>query len=174
MDALFRLVPPRRAPLIVLAAALTTILCALFFEHALGYVPCALCLEQRWPYYIAIPAAALAWIVSREANLGLWPEWLMGAISVVWLVSAGLALRHMGVEWGWWEGPAGCGGGAAFTGSIDDLDAALSAARVVPCDEPAWTFLGLSLAGYNLLISLGLAAVSFVPLLAGWKEKHTP
>lgn len=170
MDRLLRLIPPRRAPLIVLAGATATILGALFFEHGLGYVPCALCLEQRWPYYIAIPLTALALIGSREANIGRWPQWLMGLVGVIWLVSAGLALRHMGVEWGWWEGPAGCGGGSGLAGSVADLSAALSAARVVPCDAPAWTFLGLSLAGYNFLISLALAAVSFIPLLAGRPE----
>ena len=172
MDRLLALLPPRRAPLIVLAGALVTLLGALFFEHGLGYAPCALCLEQRWPYYVAIPLTALALVVSREANLGEWPEWLMAAIGAIWLVSAGLALRHMGVEWGWWQGPAACGGGGALSGSVDDLGAALAGARVVPCDVPAWTFLGLSLAGYNFLISLGLAAVSFLPLAAGWREKH--
>lgn len=172
METLLRLVPPRRAPLIVLAGAAATILGALFFEHVLGYAPCALCLEQRWPYYAALPLTALALVVSREANLGEWPEWLMGLVGLVWLLSAGLALRHMGVEWGWWEGPAGCGGGAGLPASVNDLGTALTATRVVPCDEPAWTFLGLSLAGYNFLISLALAVVSFVPLAAGWKEKH--
>ncbi len=164
--------PPRRAPLFVLALAVATIGGALFFEHVLGYIPCALCLEQRWPYYAAIPLVILGLIVSREANLGHWPTWLMTVVGVIFLVSAALGLRHMGVEWGWWAGPSGCGGTGGVVGSIDDLNAALTGAKIVPCDKPAWTFLGLSLAGYNFIVSLVLAAASFVPAYATWKERH--
>ena len=175
MNPLLTLIPPRRAPLVVLALATATTLGFFFFEHVLGYVPCALCYEQRWPYYIALPLIVLALIVSREVNLGRWPTWLMTAIGLIFVVSAILGLRHAGVEWGWWEGPADCGSGAGgIAGSIDDLNAALSGnITIVPCDKAAWRFLGLSLAGYNALISLALAAISFIPAYAAWKERHT-
>jgi len=168
-----RLMPPRRAPLFVLALASATILGALVFEHGLGYAPCVLCLEQRWPYYTALPVVLLALIVSREANLGRWPAWLMALAGGIFAVSAMLALRHMGVEWGWWDGPAGCSG-SGVPASLDAFIQALDGATVVPCDTPAWTFLGLSLAGYNFMISLVLMAASFSPLYATWKERHTP
>jgi len=175
MDTVLNLIPPRRAPLVVLALATATTLGFFFFEHVLGYIPCALCLEQRWPYYIALPLIVVALVVSREANLGRWPTWLMAAIGLIFLVSAALGLRHTGVEWGWWAGPSDCaGGGGGVAGSIEDLNAALSGAvTVVPCDEAAWRFLGISLAGYNFLISLVLAAVSFIPAWAAWKEGHS-
>ncbi|WP_422027038.1 disulfide bond formation protein B [Pyruvatibacter mobilis] len=174
MKRLLAMIPPRRAPLVTLAIVLATIAGFLVFEHLLGYVPCALCLEQRWPYYIALPIILAAWFVSREANLGRWPTWLMALVGVIFVVSAILGLRHAGVEWGWWEGPADCGGGAgAMSGSIADLNAALSGnTTIVPCDKAAWRFLGISLAGYNFLISLALAAVSFIPAYAAWKERH--
>lgn len=174
MNALMKVIPPRTAPLLVLALATATTLGFFFFEHILGYVPCALCLEQRWPYYIALPLILVAVFVSREANLGRWPTWLMAAIGLIFVVSAVLGLRHAGVEWGWWPGPSDCGSGAgAFAGSIDDLNAALSSSiTIVPCDKAAWRFLGISLAGYNFLISLALAAISFIPAYAAWKERH--
>lgn len=174
MNTLLTVIPPRRAVLVVLAGTIATILGFLFFEHVLGYVPCALCYEQRWPFYIALPLLLVALFVSREANLGRWPTWLMTAIGFIFVVSAILGLRHAGVEWDWWEGPADCGGGGGgVAGSIEDFNAALSGnITIVPCDKAAWRFLGLSLAGYNVLVSLALAAVSFIPAYAARKERH--
>ncbi len=173
MTLLMTIMPPRRVPLFVLALSIATIGGALFFEHVLGYIPCNLCLEQRWPYYIAIPLTLVTLVVSREANLGRWPTWLMSLVGMIFLVSAALGLRHMGVEWDWWEGPTDCGSGAgALSGSVDALNSALSGAIVVPCDKAAWTFLGISLAGYNFIISLVLAVAAFIPAFAQWKERH--
>ncbi len=173
MDTVLDAIPPRRAPLVALALAAATILGALFFEHVLGILPCELCLDQRWPYYIAIPVLLVALFISREANLGHWGEWLMTAAGLIFVVSAGLAFRHMGVEWGWWAGPSGCsGGGGGVAGSVADLGAQLSGAKVIRCDEVAWSFLGLSLAGYNFLISLALAGICLIPAWAAWKERH--
>lgn len=175
MDRLLALIPPRRAPLVTLAIVLATMAGFLIFEHLLGYIPCTLCLEQRWPYYIALPIILAALFISREANLGRWPTWLMALIGLIFVVSAILGLRHAGVEWGWWAGPSDCGSGGSISGSIDDLNAALSGnTTVVPCDQAAWRLLGISLAGYNFLISLALAAISFIPAYAAWKERHEP
>jgi disulfide bond formation protein DsbB len=81
------------------------------------------------------------------------------------LVGAGYGVYHSGVEWGFWQGPAACaGGGTALPGDI--LSQLKSAARVVSCSEAPWRFLGLSLAGYNVLIAGALAALSFWAALA--------
>jgi disulfide bond formation protein DsbB len=76
------------------------------------------------------------------------------------LVGAGYGVYHAGVEWGFWEGPASCA--AANPGApVGDILSSLKATvRVVPCNEAAWRFLGLSLAGYNVLIAGGLAALA--------------
>jgi disulfide bond formation protein DsbB len=142
--------PIAAAAVLVAFGAMATILGAWFFEYVLGYAPCPLCLQQRIPYYIAIP---LAVIVAAGARAG-WPrQLLIGGLAVIalaMLVGAGLGIYHSGVEWKWWEGPTSCGG---------------QSARVVRCDEAAWRFLGLSLAGWNVLISLVLAGVAAAAVL---------
>jgi disulfide bond formation protein DsbB len=144
----------RQAALAVALAAAATVGGALVFEHALGYVPCKLCLTQRNPYYIAIPLGiAAALLPPRWTRVGLW------LLALVFLVSAGLGAYHSGVEWGFFAGPSDCGGGAGQgAGNVGDFLNQLQSTRVVSCTEAAWRFLGLSLAGWNALISLALAA----------------
>jgi len=148
---------PRRAAALILAGAVATIAGALFFQHALGYAPCKLCLEQRIPYYLAMPVAlaVLAW-PRRARALAVAG---LSVLALVFVVSAGLGAYHAGVEWGLWAGPAECGGGAAPTGMADFMSQ-LNKVRVVSCTEAAWRFLGLSLAGWNVLISLVLAGLA--------------
>jgi len=151
------------AAVVVAIGGAATILGALFFEHGLGLRPCALCLEQRYPYYFAIPLAVL---IILGASVGSRRKILLAALLVIagmMLWNAGLAGYHAGVEWKWWPGPDTCGGGLPDFSKPIDLDNI----RVVRCDEAAWTFLGLSLAGYNVLISLALAAVAAWGFLAG-------
>jgi disulfide bond formation protein DsbB len=83
------------------------------------------------------------------------------------LWNAGLGTYHAGIEWKWWPGPQDCSGPIDSLGSANDLLRQLESINVVRCDEAAWRFLGLSLAGYNVLISLALAAVAIWGLLAG-------
>jgi disulfide bond formation protein DsbB len=154
-----------REPAAVAAAAvalggLATILGAYAFQYGMGLAPCPLCLEQRVPYYVAIPLAALIAVAAwRRAPRGV----LVGGLIVtaaVLLWGTGLAVYHAGVEWHWWAGPQDCAASAAQLGTARDLLAQMREARVVRCDEAAWRFLGLSLAGWNVLISLGLAAIA--------------
>ena len=144
----------RQAALAVTLAAAATVGGALVFEHAFGYVPCKLCLTQRNPYYIAVPLGLLAALLPpRWTRAGLW------LLAAIFVVSAGLGAYHSGVEWGFFAGPSDCGGGAgAGAGNVGDFLSQLQNTRVVSCTEAAWRFLGLSLAGWNVLISLGLAA----------------
>ncbi|MBB5049389.1 disulfide bond formation protein DsbB [Rhodopseudomonas rhenobacensis] len=132
---------------------------AWFFQLALNLVPCPLCLEQRYAYYLAIPLAlAIALLARRGVPRGL----LLGGLAVLALVmlgNAGLAAYHAGVEWGFWPGPSDCSGPIVdFSrgGLLDKLDSV----KVVRCDEVQWRFLGLSLAGYNVLVSLAMAALA--------------
>ncbi len=153
--------PVAAAAAAIALGAAATILGAWFFEYVLGYVPCPLCLQQRIAYYIAIPLAAIVAAGARAQ----WPRNLLVAglaiIAVAMAVNAGLGVYHSGVEWKWWLGPQSCGAGFGDLGSGNLLERAQSA-RVVKCDEAAWRFLGLSLAGYNVLISLALAAIAGV------------
>ena len=73
---------------------------------------------------------------------------------------AGLSVYHAGVEWKWWPGPIDCSGPINKFGTASDIFKQLDNISLVRCDEVAWRFLGLSLAGWNVLVSLGLAAVA--------------
>jgi disulfide bond formation protein DsbB len=144
----------RQVALAVALGAAATVGGALIFEHAFGYVPCKLCLIQRNPYYIAIPLGLVAALLPpRWMRAGLW------LLALIFIVSAGLGAYHSGVEWGFFAGPSDCGGGSgAGAGNVGDFLNQLQSTRVVSCTEAAWRFLGLSLAGWNVLISLALSA----------------
>ena len=90
------------------------------------------------------------------------------ALGMLW--NTGLAGYHAGVEWKWWAGPQDCSGPLDSLGSANDLLGSLEKVNVVRCDEAAWRFLGLSLAGYNVLISFALAVVALAGLLAGRRQ----
>jgi disulfide bond formation protein DsbB len=156
------------AALLVALGGAATILGAWYFQW-LGYKPCPLCLEQRFAYYFAIPLAAL---VMLGESVGASRKVLLLAFAAlvgVMLWNAGLGTYHAGVEWTWWPGPQDCSGTPDNLGSAGTLLERLNTMIVVRCDEAAWRFLGLSLAGYNALISLALAGVSAWGLLAAWR-----
>jgi disulfide bond formation protein DsbB len=168
-----RLRNPRVAAGVILLAALATIAGALVFEHVFGLAPCPLCLRQRIPYYVAMPVALAAAVLPA-----LWARAGFGLLALIFLGSAGLGIHHAGVEWGWWPGPNDCAGAPpAATGDLGDFLNQLQTARVVSCTEAAWRFLGLSLAGWNVLISLalaGLALAALVPSRASGRSRAQP
>ncbi|ALK08079.1 disulfide bond formation protein B [Blastochloris viridis] len=132
-----------------------------------GLPPCHLCLLQRVPYYVGLPVAAA---VGLGAWRGLPLGWLrlgLALVALAMLATAGIAGYHAGVEWRWWPGPSDCSGPAlAPFGSVTDLMAQMQSAHVVRCDEPALVLFGLSLAGWNALLSLALAMVALRGALA--------
>ncbi len=146
---------------LVLAVAMTAIIAtALAFEHVGGFIPCALCLLQREPYYVAIPVA----LVTALAAWQRWPGCVVrGGLLVCGLLMAyGVVLStyHAGVEWAFWAGPVDCGAAATSGISTDagSLLDALDTVRPPSCNEAAVRFFGLSFAGWNVLASLVLAA----------------
>jgi disulfide bond formation protein DsbB len=143
---------PRHAALAVLLIAFATIAGAWAFELIGGYPPCPLCLQQRWAYYAAIPVAAALLLTGREPLL----RYGLVLIAMIMLAGAALAVYHAGIEWHWWQGPQACAGGAGLSGTLPDL----SNTRVVRCDEAAIRIFGLSLAGWNVLISILIAAIA--------------
>ena len=147
------------------AAAFAVIATALASEIYGGLIPCALCLKQRVPYYLALPLLGVAYAYAPRAPLAA--RGLLVTIGVVFLIGAGLGIYHAGIEYGSWAGPATCGGGAGLSNSTDALFKALQSGSMVRCDAPAWTLFGISLAGYNASASLGLAMLA---LSTGNKE----
>ncbi|EJN08574.1 disulfide bond formation protein DsbB [Bradyrhizobium sp. YR681] len=152
--------PALTAALLVTLIAAATIAGAWFFQLVLGIVPCPLCLEQRYAYYLAVPLGALTALAARSGAPR--PLLLAGLaiLALATLANAGLGAYHSGVEWGFWKGPTDCSGPVVNLGSAADLLSKLDTVKVVRCDEVQWRFLGLSLAGYNVLISLLMAAIS--------------
>lgn len=139
----------RDARFLSLAAGLFSAAClsfALYTQYFEGLQPCELCIWQRWPYGIIAVLGLIAFTLPRLALP------LLFAISLAFLANAGIAVFHMGVEYKWWEGLSGCTPTIDFTLPVEQMLAQLEAAPVVRCDQIAWTFLGLSMAGWNAII----------------------
>jgi len=138
----------REIPWIIFAASVATLGSALIFEHVGDLDPCSLCLQQRMPYWLLIPAAALAGILGRETNLGLAPVLLIALCALAAAANVGLAGYHAGVEYKWWQGPQGCTGNALVAGSLAELQQQLDGVKIPRCDETPWSLFGLSMAGF--------------------------
>lgn len=166
-------IPTHFLPWIVLAASVATLGGAYFFQYALGYAPCHLCLQERIPYVFAIGAALVAGILSREANLGLAPVIIFAFCTIAFAIGTALSGYHAGVEYGWWPGPSDCTGVGLVANSLDSLHSELqSGMRLPQCDKAAWTLFGISLAGYNMAISLALTVLSALVPLRYWHESR--
>jgi disulfide bond formation protein DsbB len=169
MQALTRSRPAVAAAVLVAAGGAATILGAYYFQYVMGLPPCPLCLDQRIAYYMSIPLAVVVAIAAgRDAPRGVVAVGL-GLIALAMLFNSGLALFHAGVEWKWWPGPQECSGPLTDLSTGGDLLSSLTNLTIVRCDEAAWRFLGLSLAGYNVLISLALAAIAAWGAGAVWR-----
>jgi len=138
----------------ILAAMLGSaalLLGAFAFQHLGGLAPCKLCLWQRWPHGLAVAIGLGALALPGRALP------LLGALAA--LTSAGIGTYHAGVEQGWWLGPATCAAAPPGGLSTDALFEQIMTAPLVRCDEVAWQMLGLSMAGWNVVISLALAGL---------------
>ena len=152
--------PALRAALAITAVAAATLAGAWFFQLVLDIRPCPLCLEQRYAYYLAIPLGALvAFAAARDAPRAVLVAGL-AILAAAALGNAWLGAYHAGVEWHFWQGPTDCTGEIGNLGSAGNLLQRLDTVKVIRCDEVQWRFLGLSLAGYNVLISLLMAAIA--------------
>ena len=152
--------PALTAALAIAAIAAATLAGAWFFQLVLDIRPCPLCLEQRYAYYLAVPLGALiAVAAARDAPRPVLYAGL-AILAAAALGNAWLGAYHAGVEWGFWKGPTDCTGPVGNLGSAGNLLERLDSVKVIRCDEVQWRFLGLSLAGYNFLISLLMAAVA--------------
>jgi len=135
-----------------------TIIAALGFEHIGGLPPCHLCLEQRYAYYVGIPVLFGA-LVLLSAGEMRWSALLFFLMALVFLANAGLGVYHAGAEWGLWPGPDSCTGTQELATSAGSLLDTLKTTNVIRCDEAAWRLWGISLAGWNVVVSLVVFAM---------------
>jgi disulfide bond formation protein DsbB len=163
--------PITAAAIAVAVGGSATILGAWFFQYVLGYMPCPLCFEQRYAYYFGIPLAVL--VVLGESAGASRKVLLLALLAItagmIW--NTGLSAFHAGVEWKWWPGPRDC------SGPLDSLSSggllqSLQSIHVARCDDAAWRFLGLSLAGYDVLISAALAVIAGWGFWAGLRQSR--
>jgi disulfide bond formation protein DsbB len=124
-------------------------LAALGFQHIGGMAPCKLCIWQRYPHVIAIAVGGLA--------LALRQRWMLLVGAAAALTTSAIGAYHAGVEQGWWEGPSTCTSSAIGGLSTDALMDQIMNAPLVRCDEIPWALFGISMAGWNALVSFGLA-----------------
>ncbi len=139
-----------RTPLILIAAGGSALLLAgAFLFQFMGYLPCAMCLWQRWPHAAAVVIGAVALVVPGRALP------LLGALAAA--ITSGIGVFHTGVERGWWPGPSSCtgGGGGALSGDLLSTDGP----RLIMCDQVSWELFTLSMASWNALFSAALVLV---------------
>ena len=149
------LFPATSVPWIATGGALAALCIAWIAQYGFNLAPCELCYWQRYGYYAAI-AIGLVTIFQRAGSgarrVGV------SLLTLAFLVTAGVAIFHVGVEQKWWEGLATCSGAFDPSMTAEELEQSIINAPIVRCDEPAWTMFGISMAGYNLLYALSLAA----------------
>ena len=150
---------PHHAPIVILAASLAVLAGAFAFQYLGGIEPCVLCIYQRFAYgaTIALSAVALGFAVSGQRRA---LPWLLVVTALAFAVGAAIAAFHVGVEQHWWRGTAACGASGAVATTIEELRRQIMNAPIVRCDEVPWSLFGVSMAGYNVLMSAALATFS--------------
>ena len=148
----------RSVPALVTLSSIGLLGGAFAFQYLGGLAPCVLCIWQRWPHGIAIVLGLAAFALAGRRAGG----WLLCLAGLVLLTGGGIAAFHVGVEQGWWQGTSECGASLSTAGGLDALRESILAAPVVRCDEVPWSLFGISMAGYNFLISLALGGLAVV------------
>ena len=141
------------APALLAAGGIGAINAALFMQYVVGVQPCILCLYQRVPYVLVglLGLTALAFGRRRKLRAAL-----LALMALAMLIDCGTAIFHVGIEHHWWAGTPGCGVPSPAA-SVEELRARLLAGPVVRCDEVTWSLFGISIAGYNIVITLAMA-----------------
>lgn len=139
----------------LLALAALGALSGAFTMQAIGYKPCELCYLQRIAFYVCAPTGVVAALAPPPLR-----RFLLWAMAAAFAINAGIGLYHSGVEWKLWPGPSSCTGEMQAARDMTDFMKQLETTQVVRCDEPAIRILGLSMAGWNAILSTSLAAIA--------------
>lgn len=153
-----------------LAGAALAFATALVSQYGFGWIPCQLCIWQRYPYGIGAPLAAAALLMWDRPGAEALARGAAGLAALAFAGGAGIALLHTGVEFGWWTGFTACSGGMDLSGSTEDILARIKSAPVVRCDERLSYLFGLSMTNWNLLACLGFAGCFGLAALGGLRS----
>ncbi|HHY48591.1 MAG TPA: disulfide bond formation protein B [Alphaproteobacteria bacterium] len=159
----------KKAAIAAFLLGLAAILGALGSQYVGGLQPCELCLEQRLAYYWGLPILAAVLILWNRLPVMVWSVGIF-LVAGIFAWGAYMGAYHAGVEWGFWPGPTACTGTGTGV-SFNDLND-INAARVVPCDVVQFRFLGISLAGYNALVSLAIVALLLIAAADQWRRRR--
>jgi disulfide bond formation protein DsbB len=168
MTSLLNKIPLSRWPLLLAGGSLSLLLGAWGFQYIGLFEPCALCFDQRDIHKVVILLGALlGGLLLLKPSLERFAPWLILPVSAVLVYSAWFAGWHAGIEWDFWDGPETCTAGGVLLATGNPLDALEAGLRPAMCDEANWRLLGISMAGYNALISAAMAGMSiFVAVTA--------
>lgn len=150
-----------KAFVVALAVPAGLILAVYVAQYGFGLAPCEMCWWQRYPHFAAIALAASA-LATRRTRMG---EALVRLAALAIAISGLIGAFHAGVEYGWWQGLTAC----SSTSLGNDPLASIMNAPLIRCDTPAWTLFGVSLAGFNFVISVASASLVLVLLGRGGK-----
>jgi disulfide bond formation protein DsbB len=153
----------RTFALFVLAASIAVLGGALISQYWGGLAPCELCLLQRWPWRVAIALGLVGALAGPRLKL----KWASGVCILVFGASVAFAFYHFGVEQHWFAGPSACTAQTSGAMTLEDMKRQIMGAQPVLCDQVQWSLFGISLAGFNLLASLAMAAASLAAALRG-------
>lgn len=162
----------QNAASVVVFTSFLALTAALIAQYFFDLHPCVLCIYQRIPYVFAIAFGLIAYGAARQdkeiANL------FLGIAGLMFVINLGIAGFHVGVENGWWEGLSECGGQDTSDLTLEELRMQILNSPVVKCNEVAWSLFGISMAGYNALLSLLLAIYSFLSVKKGLEHDDAP
>ncbi|RYD47329.1 MAG: disulfide bond formation protein B [Sphingomonadales bacterium] len=147
----------RTAQAIALLLPLALIAGALGSQVFGGLIPCEMCHWQRWPHYAAIIVAAMSFAIPHRPTRMLFV--LVAGVLIA--LSGAIGIFHAGVEYHWWYGITPCSTPVAG-GDPASILAAQFKQPLIRCDAAQWELFGISLAGFNAIISLAGAVAIFV------------
>ena len=150
----------------ILVASITVLGSALLSQYWGGLAPCELCLLQRWPWRVAIALGLLGVLAGERVKL----SWLALAALIVFVTGSLFAFYHVGVEQHWFAGPTACTVQTGGADSLEEMKRQIMGTQAVLCDQVQWALFGISLAGFNLLGSLGMAAAA----IWAFARRHRP
>jgi disulfide bond formation protein DsbB len=157
----------KKSAALAFVLGLVTIIAAWGSQIIGGLVPCELCLEQRWSYYYGLPLLLAVMLTWNRLPLAVW-YLAMAIVTAIFAWGVYMGAYHAGVEWGFWPGPTACSG----VGEAMDFNSLNNLTPVIGCDAVQFRFLGLSLAGYNALISLVIVALLLISIWAQMRHNR--